>query len=68
MDIGQRVRVITALDKGKEGEITGKHTKLAPVPILQVGGDDKHVDYCTVKLDDGHVNLYPLDWIEVINN
>ena len=68
MDVGQRVRVVTALDEGKEGEITGKHTKLSPVPILQVGGDDKPVDYCTVKLDDGHINLYPLDWIEVINN
>ena len=68
MDVGQRVRVITALDKGKDGEIIGKHTKSVPVPILQVGGDDAPIEYCTVKLDDGHMNLYPLDWVEVINN
>ncbi len=68
MDVGQRVRVRISLDKGKEGEIIGKHTKLVPVPALKVGGDDKPVDYCTVKLDDGHINLYPLDWVEVINN
>jgi len=68
MDVGQRVRVTRALDEGKEGEITGKHTKLVTVPILQVGGDDVPVDYYTVKLDDGHINLYPVDWVEVINN
>ena len=68
MDVGQRVRVITALDKGKEGEIISKHTKLVPVPALRVGGDDTPVDYCTVKLNDGHTNLYPLDWVEVLNN
>jgi hypothetical protein len=68
MDIGQRVKVINSIDTGKEGEIIGKHTKLFPPAILQVGGDDKPVEYRTVKLDDGHTNLYPLDWIEAINN
>jgi hypothetical protein len=68
MDVGQRVRVIRALDEGKEGEIIGKHTKLVPVPILRVGGDDAPVDYYTVKLDDGHTNLYPLGWVESVNN
>ena len=68
MDTGQRVKVTKSLDKGKEGEIIGKHTKLVPPAILQVGGDDKPVEYCTVKLDDGHTNLYPLDWVEVVTN
>jgi hypothetical protein len=64
MDTGQRVKVIKSIDTGKEGEIIKKHTKLVPVAALQVGGDDKPVEYCTVKLDDGHTNLYPLDWVE----
>ncbi len=66
MDVGERVKVIKSLDTGKEGEIVGKHTKLVPVPALQVGGDDKPVDYCTVKLDDGHINLYPSDWVKSV--
>ena len=66
MDVGQRVKVIKALDEGKEGEITAKHTKTVPVPALLVGGDEKPVDYCTVKLDDGHINQYPLDWVEPV--
>jgi hypothetical protein len=68
MDVGQRVQVIKSIDTGKGGEIVGKHTKLVPVPILRVGGDDKPVDYCTVKLDDGHTNLYPSDWVEALRN
>lgn len=68
MDVGQRVKVIKSIDTGKEGDIVGRHTKSVPVAILQVGGDDKPVDYCTVKLDDGHTNLYPLDWVEALSN
>ena len=68
MDVGQRVRVTVALDEGKEGEITGKHTKLVTPSWLQGGGDDKPADYYTVKLDDGHINLYPVDWVEALNN
>jgi len=66
MDTGQRVRVIKALDKGKEGVIIGQHTKSVPPAILRVGGDDTPVPYCNVKLDDGHINLYPLDWVEAV--
>ena len=66
MDLGQRVKVTQSIDMGKEGEIVAKHTKSVPVSALRVGGDDKPVDYCTVKLDDGHTNLYPIDWVEAI--
>lgn len=66
MEVGQRVKVTKSIDTGKEGEIIGKHTKSVPVLSLRVGGDDKPVDYCTVKLDDGHTNLYPTDWVEAI--
>ena len=66
MDVGQRVKVIKSLDAGKEGEIVGKHTKLVPVAALLVGGDDKPVEYSNVRLDDGHTNLYPSDWVEAI--
>jgi hypothetical protein len=68
MEVGQRVKVTEALDTGKEGEIVDKHTKIVTPAALQVGGDDKPVEYCTVKLDDGHINLYPLDWIEAISS
>jgi len=67
MDVGQRVRVTKSIDTGKEGEVIREHTKLVTVPILQVGGDDKPVDYYTVKLDDGHTNLYPVDWVEALS-
>lgn len=66
MDTGQRVRITKALDKGKEGEVTGTHTKSVPPPILQVGGDEQPTSYCTVRLDDGHINLYPQDWVEAV--
>ena len=66
MEIGQRVRIMKSLDAGKEGEIIGKHVKSVPVESLRVGGDDKPVEYSNVKLDDGHTNLYPSDWIEAI--
>jgi hypothetical protein len=63
MDVGQRVRVKKSLDTGKEGEIIGKHTKQVLPANLLVGGDDKPVPYYNVKLDDGHINLYPVDWV-----
>ena len=68
MDVGKRVKVLKSLDEGKEGEIIGKHTKSVPVESLLVGGDDKPVDYLNVKLDDGHTNLYPADWVEAVKN
>ena len=53
MNLGQRVRVIKGLDKGKEGEIV----RIPAVP---------HGSNYNVKLDDGHTNMYPLDWLEAI--
>ena len=63
MEVGQRVRVITSLDKGREGEIVGEFVMSVPPLILQVGGDETPKAYSKVKLDDGHTNLYPLDWV-----
>ena len=68
MDIGQRIRVIKSLDRGKEGEIIGGHTKLVLPANLLVGGDDTPTPYYNVKLNDGHINLYPLDWVEAVDN
>lgn len=67
MEAGQRVKIIHSLDKGKEGEITGKHSKSVPTAILQIGGDETPKEYCTVQLDDGHTNQYPMDYVEAIN-
>ena len=66
MEIGQRVKVLKALDKDKEGEITNIFKKSVPMPMLLVGGDDKPQPYVTVKLDDGHINQYPEDWVESV--
>lgn len=53
LKLGQKVRVKIGLDAGKEG-------KIQKVPIAP------HLDY-NVALDDGHVNRYPLDWLEAID-
>ena len=53
MNVGQRVKVIKGLDTGKEGEVV----RIPAVP---------HGSYYNVKLDDGHVNMYILDWLESI--
>jgi hypothetical protein len=50
LKLGQRVRVKIGLDEGKEG-------KVQRVPT------DPYLDY-NVELDDGHVNRYPLAWLE----
>ena len=54
MDLGQRVKVIKGLDKGKEGEVVR-------APVVP------HNSNYNVKLDDGHINMYLLDWLEAIN-
>ncbi len=53
LKLGQKVRVKIGLDAGKEG-------KVQRVPT------DPHLDY-NVELNDGHVNRYPLDWLETKN-
>ena len=64
---GQKVRVIYGLDKGMEGEVVKTHTMAVPVAALRVGGiDDKPATMCTVSLNEGHTNMYPVDWIESI--
>ncbi len=68
MIAGQKVRVIRGLDKGMKGEVVKTHTMAVPVALLRVGGiDDAPAAMVTVSLNEGHTNMYPVDWVESIS-